>query len=675
MNTPPILPLTPSLPPPPKSEEDLLKWTRHFTLSLARMYRTIALRLDKMTLEGVLADRPDADGSRRYYWATDTDQQFYDEAGTWVEVGGGGGGAPTDAAYIVQTADGDLSAEQALDALSDGLLKHASGVVAMAIAGTDYPTVGAVASNTSHAASEGLDHAAVRRNADVLNGHIVETISITAPESGGTVYATLEAQGGGDLTLMWSDGPATLDCTPAKTVALTAGSDTSPTRNYVYVLKSSGALTASTSGWPGTEYAPIADIIVQTAASVATKEVMKNHAWPDHISGTDDVGHLAHINGWIRGKDATWVSGVAPDLTITVGPGSDTVIFTCTAGRVRQLHEHTFPAFPGTPDIYVHNDFIAAFKILTDLNQLDAYSDGSAIGNGDYFSVVLKGVVSEAEGECKLLLGLPSGGYNLESQAIQDVDGTSDYTIPADYKGCGFLVVRYIMRFRSLDSGTFTKIAEEDLRGLDPQTAAGGSAVHTSSFADNMFEIYSNLDPTAKLVIDAALVAAATTHTITMPNASVNLGAIATNSAHVIGDGSGHADVATNTTHLTAQDVHMARTRLLFRFTVTKPLDLDEAATLPLYKNRSGNDMVITAIYSSSDTNNTVFTLKETDGEDYGTLATVRAVTISTAGTNHYYNNATGLSITVEDGNDIVLDNDAADDPAYIACDVYGHWV
>lgn len=46
--------------------------------------------------------------------------------------------APSDATYITQTPDGNLSAEQALNALSDGLLKHASGVVAQAVAGTDY---------------------------------------------------------------------------------------------------------------------------------------------------------------------------------------------------------------------------------------------------------------------------------------------------------------------------------------------------------------------------------------------------------------------------------------------------------------------------------------------------------------------------------------------------------
>lgn len=47
-------------------------------------------------------------------------------------------GAPTSATYITQTPDATLSAEQALSLLSNGLLKHTAGVVAQAIAGTDY---------------------------------------------------------------------------------------------------------------------------------------------------------------------------------------------------------------------------------------------------------------------------------------------------------------------------------------------------------------------------------------------------------------------------------------------------------------------------------------------------------------------------------------------------------
>lgn len=51
-----------------------------------------------------------------------------------------GNSAPTDAKYIVQTANSSLSAEQALSALATGIVKNTTttGVLSIATAGTDY---------------------------------------------------------------------------------------------------------------------------------------------------------------------------------------------------------------------------------------------------------------------------------------------------------------------------------------------------------------------------------------------------------------------------------------------------------------------------------------------------------------------------------------------------------
>jgi hypothetical protein len=79
---------------------------------------------------------------------SDGDALVYDDASdTWIPgAGGGGGGAPTDATYITQTANGTLSAEQALASLSTGLVKvtTGTGVLSTATGGTDY-------ANASHA--------------------------------------------------------------------------------------------------------------------------------------------------------------------------------------------------------------------------------------------------------------------------------------------------------------------------------------------------------------------------------------------------------------------------------------------------------------------------------------------------------------------------------------------
>jgi hypothetical protein len=57
----------------------------------------------------------------------------------------GGSGAPTDATYIMQTANASTSAEQALSSLSTGLMKvtNGTGVISTAAAGTDYQGVDA----------------------------------------------------------------------------------------------------------------------------------------------------------------------------------------------------------------------------------------------------------------------------------------------------------------------------------------------------------------------------------------------------------------------------------------------------------------------------------------------------------------------------------------------------
>jgi len=58
----------------------------------------------------------------------------------WVDVDTAGTGAPTDATFITQTADGDLSNEQAMGLLATGIVKNTTttGVQSIATAGTDY---------------------------------------------------------------------------------------------------------------------------------------------------------------------------------------------------------------------------------------------------------------------------------------------------------------------------------------------------------------------------------------------------------------------------------------------------------------------------------------------------------------------------------------------------------
>lgn len=317
-----------------------------------------------------------------------------------------------------------------------------------------------------------------------FNGTILETIDVDITESGGTVSLELQADGGGDLTINFSDGPHAFDATdPVASVALTAGTDTAPVKNWVYILQSNDTLTASTVGWPDAEHAPIATVVIQTAATVASSGPLAVHARTDHIKDGNDQGHLNHITDWIRGQHATWKSGIAPTLTITEIGGSDTVIFTSTSGEVDQLHPHDFPAFTGTPDIRVFNEPGAAYNVITDINQLTQDSEGNAFTNNTYFTVTVWGIVSEKSVDCKLYLNLPSGTYGNSTSALLDSSNFTNTSIPAIYKGGAFLIVRYTLLYQTVDSGTFSLVADGDvdLRGQPPGTLTGGGAGGGSS--------------------------------------------------------------------------------------------------------------------------------------------------------------------------------------------------
>ena len=311
--------------------------------------------------------------------------------------------------------------------------------------------------------------------APLLDAAFIETIDIDVVEDTGSVVLQLQASGGGDLVIRFGGASYTLDCTPAAEVTLTAGTDISPTQNYVYVTESGGTLTlaASTTGWPSGAHAPVATVVVQSAASLATDGAYKVHAWTDHISKDSENGHLAHLNKKLRSLPATWESGCAAgDIS------SDQI--DVDEGVVFQLHTHTMPAISmsGGDPLYVVNDPDAAYTKTTDLGpDVDKLSDGTAIGNNKYVVLVLWGVVSEKIADCKIMLNLPSGQYNNLADAQKDIDGTADYQMPSVYTGCGFLIAKYVTQYSTAGGGSHTQQEKTDLRGLVPSTSPGGGSI------------------------------------------------------------------------------------------------------------------------------------------------------------------------------------------------------
>lgn len=347
------------------------------------------------------------------------------------------------------------------------------------------------------------------------NGSLIESAAVTVASDGATITCSVEKSGGGNLTVITSAGYVTWTTAP-DTVALTPGTDTVPVENYVYWLVSTATLTASTVGWPATEHAPIATIVCQTAATMATNLAMKLHAWTDHTTASDGQGHIGDLNFWIRGQNATWISGVLQTLTITTNVGSpDNVIFTSASGNVLQLHDHVYPAFSGTPELYTVNDSVTPYNIVTDLNTLLTDSLGASM-SGRRFSLVIWGVVSEDTADCKLMVNLPSGTYGNNNGVIRDNNKYADFSIPSIFKGTAFLIAELKLRHQTTSGGTWTEIELVDLRGLNPSIVAGGQTTQNTEFLDSTFRILDDVDETKEIAFQASGITTGTTRTLSV---------------------------------------------------------------------------------------------------------------------------------------------------------------
>lgn len=315
-----------------------------------------------------------------------------------------------------------------------------------------------------------------------FNGTFLASFDAIVVSDGATVTMSVEKKGGGDLTMNFSDGQTVLDCTPAASIALTAGTDTSPQENFIYVLQSTKVLTKSTSDWPSAAHIRVAYFLVPTASLVNTGAagnnfLYVNQNWNDEASDTASQGHLSHIAQKIRHSGSTWHSGTQGTAT---QDGNDLWV-SVTEGEISQMHPHVFPVLNSDTDgagdpILVVNDPDAAYAIVHSLNEITKHSDGSAIGVNKYVKFILAGVANKSGEPSPMLLTLPSGEYNSAANAAKDVDGHADLSLPAEFtleSTTGFLSAAFVCKH----TATAMEIQQTiDLRGTRPQTTGlGGS--------------------------------------------------------------------------------------------------------------------------------------------------------------------------------------------------------
>jgi hypothetical protein len=356
-----------------------------------------------------------------------------------------------------------------------------------------------------------------------FNGSFLETFDALVTSDGATVTMSLEQSGTGDLTMIFSDGFSTLDCTdPVQTIELTAGSDASPQANYVYVLQSTKALAKSTSAWPSAEHIPVGYFLVPSAGFVNTDGVYINQNWNDHKSDANNQGHLNHVGHRIRHSGALWQSGVAGNGTDDyLTPGAGTTDFKSTSGVINQMHEHAFPAFDTSSGdvVLVKNWSGDAYHNITDLFDITDDSTGTTITNNKYFNLICWGVANKTGEPEQIMVNLPSGFYVTSSSALLDSSGYDDYTMPREFSvdsSTGFLICRITIQM----GATWTVVSTLDLRGTTPQTATGGATGVVTEFADNAFRVYDETDGSKEIAFQASGITTATTRTLTVQDAN-----------------------------------------------------------------------------------------------------------------------------------------------------------
>jgi hypothetical protein len=275
-------------------------------------------------------------------------------------------------------------------------------------------------------------------NLDFYNGSFEESFNALVTSDGATVTLAVEQSGGGDLTMRFSDGRTVLDCTPAQTITLTAGTDSAPTINYIYIPQSTKVLTKSTTQWPATEHIKVGYFYVPSATYVQSDGVYINQNWNDHRMGTDSQGHMSHMAEAIRltMRGATWHSGVAPaaagsEYLEVTGSSPSVVEFKSTAGVSFQMHKHTIPAIDMSAgdDCLVVNWSGDAFHDVTDLADIVDDATGSSLSNR-WFNLVFWGVCNKTGEYAPLMCNLPTGSYVTQANAEADVDGYDVTTIP-----------------------------------------------------------------------------------------------------------------------------------------------------------------------------------------------------------------------------------------------------
>lgn len=325
-----------------------------------------------------------------------------------------------------------------------------------------------------------------------FEGTVIERQDTFVLESGGTVYAETELLGGGDLPVQLEGDVHLLDCTTGggvggrARVALTAGTDSSPQFNFVYIELIGGVPTLSSSVTaPTGAYAFVSYVSLWSAAKTATDGPALHQRSTDAIAH-NERGRIAYIDDKLRRLGSTWASGVDQTVTITTqGAALDDLNFSNLSGLVFQLHAQIYPSL----DVSINGCYVAnasgagvltPYQKITNLNQAFEDTAGNSL-SGTRYNLVVWGMVNKTTGECKLFVNLPTRSYTDDEGAYYDVAGSAVTSVDTALFSSAFLISRIPIRHTTPSSGTIAFINPVgqpetiNLLGLALGSNAGGA--------------------------------------------------------------------------------------------------------------------------------------------------------------------------------------------------------
>ncbi len=405
--------------------------------------------------------------------------------------------------------------------VGDGMVSHGIGSIT-ALGGfwsTNSPQVNNWMVNwqtmTNHLTSALTGTGGVVR---VLNALSIERQEIEVTSDGATITATITDVGDGSQLRYYFDGVPVSFPVPTN-LTLTAGTSAIPQDNWIYVTPSGFAVTTSR---PSGERAVAARASVRSAALVQTEGPLTLQRYTEVYDSPDDRSRISHIGERVRVEGAKWESGMLAGVTVvTQGAANDDVYVTISSGQAWQMHLQAFGAVTTNEnEYYVMND-PAGVVLITNLNQIshDANSNAVLNTNNRWFNVEVVGWAASGStnNRDRVMLLLSTGQYSTESEAIADSSGYSITSISPQYLGGAVRLATIRLRRQSAGSGTWTATVI-DRRGLllNSDTSGAGASAMSTIFADTLFRVYDDSDPTKLIAFQASGITANNTRTLTV---------------------------------------------------------------------------------------------------------------------------------------------------------------